>query len=500
MKSKLASISIAIAMLLCQWGATPTAFGREISKAGEIFQNAKDGVVTVFSSTGWGSGFLADSSGLIVTNSHVVNEQSGHLRVKFRQNEVLEALILENDRENDIAILAVNLKNIGIYKSLPFFKPNGEELVVIGEKVIAIGSPIDRVNLHRMMTEGVVGKCDSQMIFHDAQINKGNSGGPLLNYDGEVIGINTIKVKGVDPGGAVPISLTIKLIEAAKQKQKEIGAPSPELLPDIPEIAFPISQFLRDRPEFFKNRKQSNYNFDSNYFFVSVLTPPQGYHQVMKEQDKVLKSRKARAKKKNFAVTDDEYDYKNDKAYNYKKPVVTVFVIPKPKLTTGTKILRSAGLATAATATVFTCGIAAPLMAVPFMYSKNEYKKDFLKLSLVSDDGESIKEPIESGRHPFEKNEVSLTEYSRKELVDKSYMGIYTFDAKEFDNDKKLSLQINIEGNDKKLKIKFPEKIKKLIVSDFSSYWDYERGQLAQKNLKINAQERVVSNEQELKE
>ncbi len=83
------SIALALAVFSCQTIIAPTAQCREISKAGQVFQNVKDGVVTIFSSNCSGSGFLADAAGLILTNSHVVKDASGHLRVRFCKNEVL---------------------------------------------------------------------------------------------------------------------------------------------------------------------------------------------------------------------------------------------------------------------------------------------------------------------------------------------------------------------------------------------------------------------------
>lgn len=101
---------------------------REFSKAGKVFQEAKNGIVTVFSSVGHGSGFLADDSGLVVTNSHVVREASDHLRVKFGPKQIVEGKVIVNDRENDVAVLWVNLKNIDAATPLKMFNPEKRTL------------------------------------------------------------------------------------------------------------------------------------------------------------------------------------------------------------------------------------------------------------------------------------------------------------------------------------------------------------------------------------
>lgn len=447
---------------------------REFSKAGKVFQEAKNGIVTVFSSVGHGSGFLADDSGLVVTNSHVVREASDHLRVKFGPKQIVEGKVIVNDRENDVAVLWVNLKNIDAATPLKMFNPEKEDLVVAGEKIIVVGTPLIRETLAQSMTEGVVSKFDGKNIYHDANTTGGNSGGPILNFDGQVVGIHTFGFKSVrGPGGAVPITLAIPSIQRAKTLIKSEQQPSSELLPDIPEVPYPISKWLKERPEFFRQRKQKKYNFSSNYFGFSIETPPQGYAQMIKVQNLVLKPRKKRAKKKGFKVSDDEYNYKNKAYYNYSSPVVTIKVIPKPKLTAGCLMAQSTGFLAATTLTVFTAGLAAPLMAVPFMYNKKEMKKDFLKLKLVDESGEIVAIPIETGRLPYVFDEAKTTEFYYEEILDKSYYGFYRFDAREFDTDKKLSLVVGIEGNDKDITVKFPERVKQQILEDFKPYWEY---------------------------
>lgn len=487
---------LALAVFTCQTFAFTPAAAREISKAGQVFDAAKDGVVTIFTSTSHGSGFIADQAGLIITNSHVVNENGGHIRVRFRQNEVLDATVLENDREHDIAVLQVNLQNVSSYKALPFMQPKGEDLVLVGEKIVAIGSPEDRIRFEKRMTEGVVGKFDQKMIVHDAQINPGNSGGPLLNYDGDVVGINTLWLRNSSTSEAVPITFAVDVLERAKKKLSSSIAPLPDFLPDVPEVSYPIGKLLKERPDVFKNRKPSDYHFDTNYFRVDVLTPPQGYCQMMKSRDKILAQRKKRAKRKKFEVTEDEYPLKNVKYFRDSDPLVTILISPKAKLTTGSKVYKTVTFLTSATATVLTVGIAAPLMVLPFLYSKDEYKKDFLKLSLVDAEKKPVAVPIETGRQPFDKIFVTLTDCPYKEHIDKSYVGCYKFDAKSFDTDKKLQLMIEVEGTDKNIKVNFPEKLKKKIVEDFKPYWDYEREFLA----KQEEEKKVVSGAVEMVE
>ncbi|XP_028919818.1 serine protease HTRA3 [Ornithorhynchus anatinus] len=150
-----------------------------------------------------GSGFIVSESGLIVTNAHVVtssNAASGRqqLKVQLQDGHTYEATIRHIDKKSDIATLKINPK-----KKLPVLLLGHSSDLRPGEFVVAIGSPFA---LQNTVTTGIVstaqrdgkelGLKDSDMdyIQTDAIINYGNSGGPLVNLDGEVIGINTLKV------------------------------------------------------------------------------------------------------------------------------------------------------------------------------------------------------------------------------------------------------------------------------------------------------------------
>lgn len=150
-----------------------------------------------------GSGFVMSENGLIVTNAHVVSSAtpvSGqqHLKVQMHNGDVHEASIKDIDKKSDIATIKINPQT-----KLPVLFLGHSADLRPGEFVVAIGSPFA---LQNTVTTGIVstaqrdgkelGLRDSDMdyIQTDAIINYGNSGGPLVNLDGEVIGINTLKV------------------------------------------------------------------------------------------------------------------------------------------------------------------------------------------------------------------------------------------------------------------------------------------------------------------
>jgi serine protease Do len=161
---------------------------------------------------GMGSGFVIDPRGIIMTNRHVVNGAS-EVKVRFADGREYLASGIKTDPKTDIAILHVTPASGERFEALALGNSDQEE---VGDWVLAIGSPF---GLDMTVTAGIVSakgrhidKSDREdFIQTDAAINPGNSGGPLLNLDGEVIGINTAistQSGGYDGVGfAVPINM-----------------------------------------------------------------------------------------------------------------------------------------------------------------------------------------------------------------------------------------------------------------------------------------------------
>lgn len=471
-------IATTLSLCLLMIYVMPTQGARELSKSAKIFKEVQDGVVTIFTSVGHGSGFLIDDTGLILTNSHVVREAANNVRVRFGPNIVLEGDILIQDRENDLAIVYVNLEKIKAYKALKCFMPeNQNDLVIVGEKVIAIGSPIDRESLEKTVTEGIISKFENDVIRHDTAINAGNSGGPLINFDGKVVGINTFVTSntiGQNIAGAVPIYKVLEIYKTVKKELNDKPKPNKQLLPDVPRVSYPYHELLKEDEAFFTEYKKRKAFFKNRHFIFSVQTPPINVYYLKEVENKVLKRRKKRAKKKGFEISDDEYDSKNlFKYYNYKKPVVTVGVMAIPKLTKGSKAKKVFAFLGAATATTLTLGLAAPTLALPVAVGrKKEFKKDFYEMKLVNDKNE-VYIPYASGRLPIINEAAFMFGCKTFEMVaDKSYLGCYEFDPSYFKTESPLKLIVKGEGiKEKEMTIEIPDEIKEYIKKDFEVYW-----------------------------
>ena len=165
-----------------------------------------------------GSGFIIDSTGLIVTNNHVI-EDADQIKVKLSDDTEYIATVVGRDPSTDLALIKIEPKQT----LTPLQMGNSEELQV-GQWVVAIGSPF---GLEQTVTAGIVsakgrvigsGPYDN-FIQTDASINPGNSGGPLLNLNGEVIGINTaIIASGQGIGFAVPTEVAQDVIAQLQNK------------------------------------------------------------------------------------------------------------------------------------------------------------------------------------------------------------------------------------------------------------------------------------------
>jgi serine protease Do len=177
--------------------AAPQLAGREGEEEGEEGEDGNNPLLDMLRrharrpSRGVGSGFIVDPSGVIVTNYHVVENMTS-IMVKLQSGEALRGRIVGYDEETDIAVVKVTAS-----RPLPAVKLGNSDDVQVGDWVLAIGSPF---GLEQTVTAGIISTKERQtdpgasfrrFLQTDAAINRGNSGGPLVNMRGEVIGVNS---------------------------------------------------------------------------------------------------------------------------------------------------------------------------------------------------------------------------------------------------------------------------------------------------------------------
>jgi S1-C subfamily serine protease len=193
-----------------------------------------------------GSGFVIDKSGYIITNYHVV-EGAKSIQVTFSNNASIKARLVGSDPSTDIAVLRVSANA----RALTPLTLGNSDLVQVGDSVVAIGNPF---GLSRTVTAGIVSAIQREItapndyaidhvIQTDAPINHGNSGGPLINAHGEVIGVNAQIETGGTTDGNVGVGFSIpsntvktvvaQLIKNGKVEHAAIGILAQDLTADL---------------------------------------------------------------------------------------------------------------------------------------------------------------------------------------------------------------------------------------------------------------------------
>ena len=224
----------------------------------EMLENTTDSVVgvsrlkdngnTVFtqdgvSQMGIGSGVIISENGYILTNEHVSGAKYGSCYVTMEDGKNYNANVIWSDSNLDLSIIKINMKCVN------YAKLGNSDNLKVGESVYAIGNPIG-FEFQKTVTSGIVSALNRTIIFNeseqsvdrneneasknsennvymsnliqtDATINPGNSGGPLINNDGEIIGINTVKITSAEGiGFAVPINVIKPIIQKLENDGK----------------------------------------------------------------------------------------------------------------------------------------------------------------------------------------------------------------------------------------------------------------------------------------
>ncbi|XP_022905175.1 serine protease HTRA2, mitochondrial-like [Onthophagus taurus] len=198
-----------------------------------------------------GSGFVIRSDGWILTNAHVViNKPKSLITVKMHNGSVFQATVEDADMNIDLALIKINSPEP--LPTLQFAKPDD---LTVGEWVVALGSPL---SLSHSVTAGIISSVNRaaselglrnhsmQYIQTDASITFGNSGGPLVNLDGDVIGINNLRITaGIS--FAIPIAYARKFLDNGKHPLSKNGGAKPiDLKKNLGMTTLPITASILD--------------------------------------------------------------------------------------------------------------------------------------------------------------------------------------------------------------------------------------------------------------
>jgi len=180
--------------ILAQFG------GVEEQTSIDVYQKASPGVVTIKAGRSSGSGSIIAAEGLVLTNEHVVRDsRSGRVSVKTANGRAYTGQVIATDKKNDLALVRLNAN-----QRLPIISLANPNSIRVGQQVYAIGSPF---GLEGTLTTGILSRIDEKDgdLQTDAALNQGNSGGPLLNSRGELIGVNKSIISSSREGGNIGI-------------------------------------------------------------------------------------------------------------------------------------------------------------------------------------------------------------------------------------------------------------------------------------------------------
>lgn len=396
---------VLLAMIQASGTAAPAPRARAKDEMTSQFQRLQNTVLTVWSETGHGTGFIVDAKGLILTNHHVVGP-SGYIAVQFDENRKIPAVLLESDPLKDVAVIWADISALpeAAVATIATSDPPVEE----GERVFTIGSPL---NQRKIMTTGIASKIEPRAILSDVNINPGNSGGPLFNSLGEVVGMTTfgdMTTRGPGVSGIIRIEEAQAVLDKARADTDGRTAPDPVLLPVEPAEPFPVDA-IRAAVQAPKLDLRP-YTFGAGDYDVGVLTPIVLY-RTDEGQREALKSKEKRTKQKDAAF-DPAADLYNWAEYaGQYRAVVTVRASPKLRETFWSAFGR--GLAAAG----------GSYYAGP---ATMKFKTDFLRMELTC--GTTLVAPILPGKiaHMIDVRNP----YVR--ATDATYEGYYTYPIAAF--------------------------------------------------------------------
>ena len=376
-----------------------------------LYERLSGSIVKVEVDSGSGSGFVVDPRGLIATNYHVV-QNTRFLAVQFSDSVLARAEIVKLSARYDLAILKVHHTFVERAPPLKLLSPEKENIIKAGLPVVAFGSPLSQTFL---ATQGIVSKVEEVALLGDFLLEPGNSGGPLVNLEGEVIGVNTFGLQGI--AGAVRVSYLRKLLDGLDADQLEAVEVSDHPLKTLSLKRYPIELLKAKVTSGHFDIKDYQYTtgaLNSGKFQVTVLTPVSLARFAVRDEMQQAENRYRRRGRK---IHDPSYRAMDELFYEWHRNVeasldlgVTFRIQPQVGLTTGSLIGSAiwAGLGVYNTQQNF------------------EFKGEFYDFKVFRD-GQLI-DPVRPGRQIME----NTLDGPLAKFVDEAYAGVYVYAPEEF--------------------------------------------------------------------
>ena len=371
-----------------------------------LYESSSPAVVQVTTQDGSGSGFLVTPFGHIATNFHVVRG-SKYLAVQFPDGRKVKASVVAVNPHYDMALLKVNSEVVGDIKPLLVLPVDKNETIKVGVPVVAIGSPL---NQKFLMTQGILSKVDEITLLGDFLLQAGNSGGPLLNLDGEVIGINTFGEANIS--GAIRIDALRDFLTSPELIGQSMSVePSADQLRSVSSARYPID-VLNHKIET-EQLDVTAYKTKAGNFNITAITPVLvGKLQVLQEKKRASNRQERRGKnisESQHGIEEPYYEWhrSTETSLDY---AITFDIRPETGFTKRSRAEK----------------MLLPLSVIVKPQRRDmEFKGEFLEFRIYRD-GKLI-EPIMPGRQIIE----GVSDQNRR-LIDQAYAGSYVYAPEEF--------------------------------------------------------------------
>lgn len=385
-----------------------------------LYEQASPAVVQITTDDGSGSGFLITPFGHIATNYHVIRN-SRYIAVQFHDGRKVKAEVIATNDKNDLALIKVNSSLVEQIRPLKLLPEGQDSTLKVGIPVVALGSPL---NQKFLMTQGILSKVDDETLLGDFLLQAGNSGGPLLNIQGEVVGVNTFGESNIS--GAVRIGPLRDILKTDEIWQSVAVEPEADLLPTLSAVRYPIDVLnlkVKNEP-----LDWGSYRFKAGSFNVTAITPVlvgklQSISGKLREENRY-------ARRSKF-ISDPEFHDADDPYYEWHRTTesaldyaVTFDIRPESGLTADSEKKSR-------------------ILTKPFTVFEHkkpldmEFKAEFLDFRVYRD-GVLI-QPVMPGRQIIEGNSDAKT---NQRFIDEAYAGTYVYSPKEFLSGNEFKIQV----------------------------------------------------------